>query len=122
MPLPIVLTGEAIVPALLSWPLTSSTKMAFAIVPSMPSQLASTKPRSGLSVVPPSLHSQPPAGGGGPMFVTCVNVPFAYCRCTNPESHVHEHATAPASPPPEAGVQFVVALGIVWQGAGPSTQ
>ena len=75
MPLPIVFTGEAMVPELLSLPVAWSTKMAFVIVPSMPSQFESTNPRSGLSVAPVSWHSQPPAGGGAPKLVTCENAP-----------------------------------------------
>src|SRR5271168_5397676 len=111
-----VFTGAAMVPAFVSCPVTSSTKIASAIVPSMPSQFESTNMRSGLSVVPPSLHSHPPIGGGGVRLVSCENVPLANWRCTKPESHVHEHATAPASPPMVDVAQFVIALGTVAHG------
>src|SRR5262249_34302915 len=51
MPRVMVRTGCCIVPAKLSLPLSTSTKIAFAASPSIPSQLSSAKLSSGTSVV-----------------------------------------------------------------------
>src|SRR5881275_819422 len=59
MPAWIVFFGDAIVPAFESLPRTPSTKIAFALFPTIPSQLPSTFASVGLSTKSVTWHSQP---------------------------------------------------------------
>gem|GEM_PF-4297940 len=110
MPAWIVFFGEAMVPALPSLPVSVSTKMAFAMLPTMPSQLPSTFARVGRSLGSVDLHSQPLLAAGG----TTLRSPF---RSTYVALHIHEQAGAPP-----AAVQAVAALARSGQGLAPCTQ